>query len=153
MTRRPIAVQGPCVSIRPFPKTVFTIADLLRFGTLSTIHANSATAYLVTVATTRSWKETRQWKEKTFFHTLTIFDGFKDVAKGLEIGDLVRFKGDIESWSTRIDGTDDYRQGVTLVPRPRRIISRKRKVYGETADASDGEGSAPADLADEGFSF
>ena len=34
-TLRPIAVQGPCVSIRPFPKTVYTIADLLRFGALT----------------------------------------------------------------------------------------------------------------------
>lgn len=96
---------------------------------------DSAAAFLVTLATTRSWKEKRQWKEKTFFHTLTIYDGFEDLANGLEIGDLVRFKGEIDSWSTKIEGTDDYRQGVTLVARSRRIVARKRK--GEEGGAED----------------
>jgi hypothetical protein len=96
----------------------------------------TAAAYLVTLATTRSWKEKRQWKEKTFFHTLTIYDGFDELVTGLEVGDLVRFRGDIESWSTRIEGTDDYRQGVTLVARNRRIIARKRKGGDETGDES-----------------
>jgi len=34
-TLRPIAVFGPCVSIRPFPKTVFSLDDLLRFGAVT----------------------------------------------------------------------------------------------------------------------
>ncbi len=34
-TLRPVAVFGPCVSIRPFPKTVFGVDDLLRFGALT----------------------------------------------------------------------------------------------------------------------
>jgi len=105
----------------------------------------SATAYLVTLATTRSWKEKRQWKEKTFFHTLTIFDGFEDLVDGLRIGDLVRFKGDIESWSTKIDGTDDYRQGVTLVARNRRIVARKRIGDGEAADETVATDTVPWD--------
>lgn len=51
---------------------------------------------------------------ESFFHTLTIYDGFEDLSNGLEIGDLVRFKGEIDSWSTRIEGTEDYRQGGNL---------------------------------------
>ena len=102
---------------------------------------DSATAYLVTLATTRSWKEKRQWKEKTFFHTLTVFDGFEDVVKGIEIGNLVRFKGEIESWSVKIDGTEDYRQGVTLAARSRRIVTRKRK--DESADGSQDQPESP----------
>lgn len=34
-TLRPIAVFGPCVSIRPFPKRVFDLDDLLRFGAVT----------------------------------------------------------------------------------------------------------------------
>ncbi|MBC7906084.1 MAG: single-stranded DNA-binding protein [Rhodospirillaceae bacterium] len=114
----------------------------------------AATAFLVTLATTRSWKEKRQWKEKTFFHTLTIYDGFDDLANGLEIGDLVRFKGEIDSWSTKIDGTDDYRQGVTLVARSRRIIARKRKGEDEAPDGSPAvDQAAPVDFADEDIPY
>lgn len=114
----------------------------------------AATAFLVTLATTRSWKEKRQWKEKTFFHTLTIYDGFEDLANGLQIGDLVRFKGEIDSWSTKIDGTDDYRQGVTLVARSRRIIARKRKGEDEALDDTSAvDQAAPADFADEDIPY
>jgi len=113
-----------------------------------------AAAYLVTVATTRSWKEKRQWKEKTFFHTLTVYDGFEDVVEGLGIGDLVRFKGDIESWSTRIDGTDDYRQGVTLTARTRRIITRKRKGGEEVPEVPPAvDQAAGDDLAEEDIPY
>lgn len=34
-TLRPIAVFGPCLSIRPFPKRVFALDDLLRLGAVS----------------------------------------------------------------------------------------------------------------------
>ncbi|MBC7906086.1 MAG: CpaF family protein [Rhodospirillaceae bacterium] len=34
-TLRPIAVFGPCVSIRPFPKRVFDLDDLLRLGAVT----------------------------------------------------------------------------------------------------------------------
>lgn len=34
-TLRPIAVFGPCLSIRPFPKRVFDLDDLLRLGAVS----------------------------------------------------------------------------------------------------------------------
>lgn len=115
-----------------------------------------ATAYLVTVASTRSWKEKRQWKEKTFFHTITVFDGFDDLAKGVEVGDLVRFRGDIESWSARVEGTDDYRQGVTLVARNRRIVARKRKAEAEGEDRGEPESAnrtSGADFAEEDIPY
>lgn len=34
-TLKPTAVKGDCMSFRPFPKTVFTVDDLVRFGALT----------------------------------------------------------------------------------------------------------------------
>jgi single-stranded DNA-binding protein len=102
----------------------------------------SNTFRLVTVATTKSWKNAdEQWQEKTFFHTLTVYSGLAGLAQGLDVGDLVRFAGDIESWSTKVEGSDEYRQGVTLVARERRILMRKRQSGTDEPSSEVGRGS------------
>jgi hypothetical protein len=86
-----------------------------------------ATQYLVSLATTKSWKDqnTGEWKDKPFFHTLTVYRGMEWLGEKIEIGDLCRFGGEIESWSQE-EMPGGWKDGVTFIARERHILHRKR---------------------------
>ena len=110
------------------------IGRVARVTDLSNKRESNAT-HLVSVASTKSWQheQSREWQEKTFFHTLTVYAGLSNVVRGLDVGDLVRFIGDIESWQTQDGDTQEWRSGTTLVVKHRRILTRKRQQGGEEA--------------------
>jgi single-stranded DNA-binding protein len=117
------------------------IGRVARITDLTAKRESNAT-HLVSVASTKSWQDeqSRAWQEKTFFHTLTVYSSL--VVRGLEVGDLVRFIGDIESWRSQEEGSQEWRNGTTLVLKHRRILARKRQQGGEeTGGPSPSNGS------------
>ena len=107
---------------------------------------NTRTREFVTVVSDADYQKAGEWVKKPVYHTLTIKEGLEKVSRGLSVGDLVRFTGEINSWQTKVEGTNDFRQGVDLVPTHRRIIVRKRSDGSEEIGAPD---HVPADLDDE----
>ena len=95
-----------------------------RIARISDLEGKNGTAALLSVASTESWQKDGAWKEKTYFHTLTVRKGLENVGKDLNVGDLVRFTGEIQSWHSETEG--EHRNGVSLVALSRRILARKQ---------------------------
>ena len=58
-----------------------------RIARISDLEGKNGTAALLSVASTESWQKDGAWKEKTYFHTLTVRKGLENVARDLNVGD------------------------------------------------------------------
>ncbi|HEV2651652.1 MAG TPA: single-stranded DNA-binding protein [Rhizomicrobium sp.] len=89
--------------------------------------SNSKTHALVSVATDQNWKnDAGEWEKKTSFHTLVVKNGSKLVVKDLDVGDLTRFTGVIDTWKSGEFGTDEFKEGVSLIALQRRIFTKAK---------------------------
>jgi single-strand DNA-binding protein len=80
---------------------------------------NGAKIGNLSVATSESWKDknTQEWKEKTEWHRVTVFNEFlvDNVIEGLRKGDTVYVEGEIKTrkWQDK-DGNDRYSTEIVL---------------------------------------
>jgi single-stranded DNA-binding protein len=85
-------------------------------------------AFYIDIASKKSWKpkESDKWEERTYWHTVTLYEGSELLAKKLEIGDFVRFQGEITTWMEKNDDGSFKRSGIVFKANSRRILARAK---------------------------